>query len=71
MKFPILLNRTTHRQTLPISLQSFDFNCDLIQASKTLKDFVSQFQCKKEIFDLQERHNNNGLEFCLLLLYFH
>ena len=25
-----------------------------------LKDFVHQFQHKREIFDLQERHNNNN-----------
>ena len=26
LKFPILLNRTTHKQILPISLHSFEFN---------------------------------------------
>ena len=43
LKFPILLNQTTHEQTLPISLQSFDFNSDLQKAPKTVKDFVHQF----------------------------
>ena len=62
LKFPISLDRTTHKQILPISLQSFKFNSDLLQVPKTLKDFVPQFQHKKEIFDLQERHNNNDLE---------
>ena len=56
MKFPIVLNRTTY---LPISLKLFDFDSDLLKAPKTLKDFVHQFWHKKEIFDLQERHNNN------------
>ena len=38
LKFPILLNWTTHEQTLPISPKSFDFNSDLLKAPKTLKD---------------------------------
>ena len=58
----ILLNRTTYKQTLPISLKSYDFISELINASKTLKDVVHQFKHKKDIFDLQERHNNNDLE---------
>ena len=43
LKFPILLIQITHKQTLPISLQSFDFNSDLLKALKMLKDFVHQF----------------------------
>ena len=62
LKFPILLNHTTHEQTLPISLQSFDFNSDLLKAPKSLKEFVYQFWLKKEIFDLQKGYNN-GLDF--------
>ena len=57
LKFPILLNRTTYKQTLPISLKSFDFNSELLKAPKTLKDFVYQFWHKNGIFDLQERHD--------------
>ena len=41
---------------------SFDFDCGLLKAPKTLKDFVYQFQHKKEIFDFQKWHNNNDLE---------
>ena len=40
LKFPILLNQTTHKQTLLVSLQSFDFNSNLLKAPKTLNDFV-------------------------------
>ena len=54
LKFPILLNITTHKKTLPTSLQSFEFNSDLLKAPKTLKDFIHKFQHKKEIFDLQK-----------------
>ena len=42
LKIPILLNQTTHQQTLPISSQSFDFDPDLLKSSKTIKDFVHQ-----------------------------
>ena len=53
LQFPVLLNWTTHEQTLPISLQSFVFNLHLLKVPKTLKDVVHQFWHKKEIFDLQ------------------
>ena len=49
LKFPLLLNQTTHKQTIPISLQSFDSDFDLLKSPKALKDFVHQFQHKKEI----------------------
>ena len=58
LKFPSLLNRMTDKQTLPISVQSFDFNPDVLKAPKTLKDIVHQFQHKKNFFYLQERYNN-------------
>ena len=61
LKFRILLNWTTHKQTLPIFLQSFDFHSDLLKAPQTLKDFVHQFWHKKEMFGLYKRHNN-GLD---------
>ena len=62
LKFLILLNRTTYRQALPISLKLFDFNSELVKEQKTLNDFVQQFWHKKEIFDLQDRHKNNALD---------
>ena len=80
LKFPLLLKQTT------IYLQSFNFDPDLLKSPKTLKDFVHQFQHKKEISDLQRKHSNDidmvkkkslfnnyimdGF-FCLLLLLFH
>ena len=48
LKFPILLNWTTHKQTLPISLQSLDFNSNLFIAPKSLKVFVHQFSIKRK-----------------------
>ena len=62
LKFPNLLNTTTYKQILPISLEVFGFEQELIKSPKTLKDFVYQFQHEKEIFDLQERHITNELE---------
>ena len=59
LNVPILFNQTTHEQILPNSLQSFDFNPDLLKSPKMLKDFVYPFQHKKETFDLQNRHNND------------
>ena len=46
LEFPILCNMTTHKQILPVSLQSFEFDKDLPKALKMLKDLVHQFQPK-------------------------
>ena len=60
--FSILLNRTTEEQFLPISLETFDFEPELLKAPKTLKDLFNQITHKQEIFDLQERHTIKDLE---------
>ena len=62
LKAPILLNRTTYEQTLPISLPPPEFDLSLLMAPKTLKDFVHQIQQNRKIFDLQERHTNMKFE---------
>ena len=59
---PFLQNWTAHQKILPISLQSFEFNQDLLQVPKILKDFLHQNWHKKEIFDLQIRHIDNNLD---------
>ena len=58
LKTLILLNRTTYKQTLPISLPPPEFDSKLLTATKTLKDFVHHIQQKREISYLQERHTN-------------
>ena len=58
LEFPILKNMTTFEQTLPISLNVSKFDSDLLMAPKTLKDFIHQYNQKKEIFDLTKRHYN-------------
>ena len=54
LKFPLLLSWSIHEETLPISLQSCNFDPDLLKLPKTLKYFVHQFWHKKEILDLQK-----------------
>ena len=51
-------NITTFEQTLPISLNISKFDTSLLTACKTLKDFIHQCKWKKEIFGLEERHDN-------------
>ena len=51
---PILRNWTTQEQILHISVESFKINASLLNAPKTLKDFVHQFRHKKQIQELQE-----------------
>ena len=85
-EFPILRNMTTFEQTLPISLNISKFDTSLLTALKTLKDFIYQYESKKEIFDLKERNDNMDKNlpnknffsdnfiidvFCLLLQQFH
>ena len=41
---------------------SFELDSELLKAPKKLKDYVHQFQHKKEIYDLQERLTNMELE---------
>ena len=43
LRFPILLNRTTYEESLPISLNAFDFDSILLNVPRTLKDIIHQF----------------------------
>ena len=61
LKFPIIRNKTTFKQTLPISLNVSKFGSTLLTASSNLKDFIHWYTHDKEIFDLQERHDNMAL----------
>ena len=53
---PIMKNKTTFEQTLPISLNASKDDSELLMTTKTMKDFIHQYDHKKEIFDLTERH---------------
>ena len=61
LEFPIIKNKTTFEQALPISLNISEFNSNLLTASSNLKDLIHQFTCKKAIFDLKEGHDNMAL----------
>ena len=41
LEFPILKNKTTFEQTLPISLNVSKFDSELLTAPRTLKDFIN------------------------------
>ena len=58
LEFPILKNKTTFEQTLPISLNISKFDSDLLTKTRKLKVLIHQYNCKKGIFDLTERHDN-------------
>ena len=57
----ILKNRTIFKQTIPISLNVSKFDSGLLTAPRNLKDFIHQYNCKKEIFDLNKRHDTMDL----------
>ena len=53
---PIDRNRMHDKQILPISLESFEINSSLLQAPKTLKDYlVTQFSLKQNNFFLEHK----------------
>ena len=60
LEFPILKNKTTFEQVLPISLNISKFDSELLTTPRNLKDFIHQLKCKKECFDLNERPDTMG-----------
>ena len=48
LRFPILLNRTTYKQTLPISLKFPEFNSELLTTPGTLKFLFTSFIVKRK-----------------------
>ena len=81
LQITLIKNRTMYKQILPITLNVSDFDRLLLHASTNLKDFINGYITRKEIFDLQERHdstfntnknffsNNQILEFFICFLY--
>ena len=61
LEFPIIKNKTTLKQVIPISLNISKFDPTLLTASSDLKDFNHCYINDKEIFDLQERHDSMEL----------
>ena len=61
LEFPIIRNKTSFEQILPISLNISKFDPTLLTASSDLKEFINSYINHKEIFDLQERHDNTEI----------
>ena len=56
LNFLLIKNRTAYKQILPINVNVSDFDISLLHAPTNLKDFINRYTKRKEIFDLQERH---------------
>ena len=52
---PISWNWMTQEQILPLSLETFEINPNLINAPKTLRDLAIQYRNKKNILDRKEQ----------------
>ena len=62
LEFPIIQNKTTFEQTLPLSLNISKFDPTLLTASSDGKEFINSYTNHKEIFDLQERQDSMGVK---------
>ena len=62
LPFLILTNRTTSKHTLPIFLNDTKFDETLSPAPQTIREYISQYRQKKEIFNLKERHDTTNIE---------
>ena len=60
---PIDRNWMHEKQTLPISLESFQINSSLLQAPKILKDYIKQFQEHNKKLHLQKQNDNTKSKF--------
>ena len=61
LEFLVIKNRTTFEQTQSIFLNASKFDQYLLSASNDLKEFINSYTNHKEIFDLQEWHDNMEL----------
>ena len=62
LDIPILTNKSTSEVTLPVFLNKSTFNDTLLSTALTLKEYIAQYKCDKEIFYLKERHDIDELE---------
>ena len=61
LQFPLIKNRTTYEQTLPININISKFDTTLLNTPTNLKDFMNSYAKQKEFFDLQEGHETTIL----------
>ena len=53
---PLIKDRTTYEQPLPINLSIPDFDSSLNHAPTNLKSFMHHYANNKEIFEIKQRH---------------
>ena len=66
---PISRNWTTQEQSLPLSLETFEINPNLINAPKTLCNLAIQYRNKKNILDKKEQELDKPKENSKLQLF--
>ena len=59
---PVSQNWMTQEQILPLSLETFEINPNLLNAPKTLQDLAIQYRNKKNILDKKEQKLDNPEE---------
>ena len=59
---PVSQNWITQEQILPLSLETFEINPNLLNALKTLQDLAIQYQNKKNILNKKEQELDNPEE---------
>ena len=57
-----LTNKSTSEIPLPVFLIKSIFDDTLLSTPLTLNEYITQYKCDKEIFDLKERHDIDELE---------
>ena len=62
INIPTITNKSTSEVTLPVFLNKSKFDESLLSAPLTLKEYIFQYKCDKEIFGLKERHDIEELE---------
>ena len=62
IRIPTITNKSTSEVTLPVFLNKSKFDESLLSAPLTLKEYISQYKCDKEIFDSKEKHDIEELE---------
>ena len=67
LDIPIDRNWTHDKQILPISLESFQINSSLLQAPKSLKDYIKQFQEHNKQLQLEKQRDNTKSKFKIFI----
>ena len=62
VEVPIFTNKSTLKITPPVFLNKSTFDETLLLAPLTVKEYVAQYKCDKEIYDLKEWHAIDELE---------